>query len=161
MEAIELKYQFKSNKEADTAAFASTLAKQFTSGDVILLYGELGSGKTAFAKGIGLGLNVNETVISPTFNIVRCYFKGRLPLYHIDAYRLEGMKQDIGLDEYLQGDGLCLVEWPEYIDYILPEEYLRIDIKIEGNHKRLYTFTSFGKHYDQILERVEKLWENN
>lgn len=154
-------YQFKSESEKQTELFAMLLAKEVKPGDVVLLYGELGSGKTAFAKGIGKGLGVIDTVISPTFNIVRCYFKGSLPMYHIDAYRLEGLKQDIGLDEYLEGDGLCLVEWPEYIEDILPDEYLRVDIEILSPNARKYVFTSFGKHYDALLERVEKLWANS
>ena len=75
-----------------------------------------------------------------------------VPFYHIDAYRLEGLKQDIGLDEYLESDGIALIEWPEYIDYILPKEYLEIDIEITGQTSRIYRFKAIGKHYEDILE---------
>lgn len=138
-----------------TTEFARKFATHLKQGDVIIMQGDLGSGKTFFAKGVGLGLNVNETVISPTFNIVRCYFNGTLPFYHIDAYRLEGCNQDIGLDEYLEGDGVCLVEWPEFIKDIIPSDYLEINIKILGNNSRKYDFIGHGKRYEELLEVLE------
>ncbi|MGI6377692.1 MAG: tRNA (adenosine(37)-N6)-threonylcarbamoyltransferase complex ATPase subunit type 1 TsaE [Bacilli bacterium] len=147
------KIQVKSEKES--TALALKLAKNLKAGDVILLEGDLGSGKTFFAKGVGLGLMVNETVISPTFNIVRCYFKGRLPLYHIDAYRLEDCQQDIGLEEYLEGDGVSLVEWPEYIQEFWPDEYLKISIEISGKQSRDYTFLAKGRRYEGLLKVIK------
>ena len=115
------KIQVKSEKES--TALALKLAKNLKAGDVILLEGDLGSGKTFFAKGVGLGLMVNETVISPTFNIVRYYFR-RLPLYHIDAY-LEDCQPDIGLEEYLEGDGVSLT-MAKIHSRVLARWYLRL-----------------------------------
>jgi len=147
-------YSYHVKDENATTELALRIAKLLKPNDVILLKGKLGSGKTFFAKGIGLGLKVNETVISPTFNIVRCYFKGILPLYHIDAYRLEGLKQDIGLDEYFEANGVTLIEWPEFIDYILPSSYLEINIDIVDECERDYRFKAVGKRYEELLEAI-------
>ena len=109
---------------------------------VILMHGDLGAGKTTFTKGIAKGLNIAGVVNSPTFNILKCYFDGNMPLYHIDAYRLEGMQQDLGLEEYIEGDGVCVLEWPEFIDYIIGDEYIKIDIKFIDEDNRFVTMTS-------------------
>lgn len=150
-----MEYLYRSLSEEMTTKLAIFLASKLKPKDTILLEGKLGSGKTFFAKGIGLGLGVNETVSSPTFNIVRCYFKGRLPFYHIDAYRLEGLNQDIGLDEYFESDGVCLIEWAEFISDILPHEYLKIKIEITGPHSRDYLFISKGSRYDELVKEIK------
>lgn len=155
-----MKLEFLSSNVEQTYEFASVLAGLLEEGSVILMHGQLGSGKTAFAKGIGKGLDIKETITSPTFNIVRCYFNGKLPLYHIDAYRLEGSNKDIGLDEYLEGDGICLVEWPDYIQDILPLNYLEVSIEVIDLEKRKYQFVAHGSQYESILERVDEIWKN-
>ena len=124
-----MKLIFKTKNKMETRSLGKTIAPLLEPGDVLLLEGDLGAGKTTFTGGVAEGLGVKEDVISPTFNIMKCYFHGRIPLYHIDAYRLEGQNIEIGLDEYIEGDGACLIEWTVYIEPLLPEERLSISIK--------------------------------
>jgi len=100
-------------------------------GTVITLDGDLGAGKTVFAKGFAEGLGVREIVNSPTFTILQVYESGRLPLYHFDVYRIEDPEEmwEVGLQEYLDGDGVCLIEWSEQIEEFLPEDAVRIRIE--------------------------------
>lgn len=123
-----------------TKSLGEKLASHFQPGDVVTLSGDLGAGKTTLCNGIGKGLGVGIEVISPTFNILRCYFDGRIPLYHIDAYRLEGENIEIGLDEAIEGDGVCLIEWPDFIAPLLPDELLKVEIRHMGGDKRELTF---------------------
>lgn len=138
-----------SDKE-QTKALGRLLAAHFMPGDVVLLSGDLGAGKTTLTSGIGQGLNVESEVISPTFNILRCYFKGRLPLYHIDAYRLEGQNIEIGLDEAIEGDGVCVVEWPQFIEPLLPDDPLQIEIYNRGENTREFVFSCPTDRYDWV-----------
>ncbi len=135
-----------------TKALGRLLAPHFLPGDVVVLSGDLGAGKTTLTSGIGQGLNVESDVISPTFNILRCYFKGRLPLYHIDAYRLEGQNIEIGLDEAIEGDGLCVIEWPQFIEPLLPDDPLSIEIRNRGENEREFVFTCPSSRFDWIEE---------
>ena len=123
-----------------TMALGEALAPFFQSGDVVTLTGDLGAGKTTLSNGIGKGLGIKIDVISPTFNILRCYFDGRIPLYHIDAYRLEGQNIELGLDEAIEGDGLCLVEWPAFIAPLLPDARIAIEIRNRGGDNRELRF---------------------
>ena len=96
----------------DTNKIGKLIASCLFKGAVISLDGDLGAGKTTFTKSLGEYLGVKEEISSPTFNILKCYFDGTLPLYHIDAYRLEdGINMDIGLEEVIEGDGVCVIEW--------------------------------------------------
>src|SRR5690606_13219720 len=122
-EIMTKKITFISEEEAHTEAIASSLADIVQAGDVITLTGELGVGKTHFTKGLAKGLGIIERVTSPTFTIVKEY-EGRLPLYHLDVYRLEHSDEDIGFDEYFYGDGVAVIEWAQFIEAFLPEEYL-------------------------------------
>lgn len=116
--------------ELETLEFGKSLGEKASPGDIFLLKGDLGVGKTVFAKGFALGLGIEEPVVSPTFTIVHEY-EGRLPLYHFDVYRIADPDEmyDIGFDEYLYGDGVCLIEWPEMVEDILPESAITIEIK--------------------------------
>ncbi len=127
---------YSSSKE-DTLALGEKAASLFAPGDVVLLRGDLGAGKTAFTSGVGKGLNCGEDVISPTFNILKCYFHGTIPMYHIDAYRLDGQNIELGLEEFIEGDGVCLIEWPDYISPLLPDDYLSISIFHDGEGRRI------------------------
>ena len=121
--------------EAETEAFGLMLAENAEPGDVIGLVGDLGTGKTALTKYIARGLGISENVSSPTFNIVKEYSSGRLPLYHFDVYRLSDGDEllDIGGDEYFDGDGVCVVEWADIVLSVLPEDAILIKIEYTEN----------------------------
>lgn len=118
---------------------------------VYLLDGDLGAGKTTLTQGIAKGLNIKKNITSPTFNILKIY-KGNLPLYHIDAYRLEGVHQDLGFDELLDDDGVTVIEWSCFVKELIPEEYMMISITLEENGDRKFQFTAHGNKYENILE---------
>ena len=115
----------------------------------LLLEGDLGAGKTTFTKGIGKALEINKTINSPTFTIMKCY-KGKYPLYHLDLYRLNGVNQEFDLEEYIDS-GIAVIEWPHQADELLPKEYLRIIITIEDD-KRKFEFIPVGEKYEKLLE---------
>lgn len=149
------KITFISEEEAHTEAIASSLADIVQAGDVITLTGELGVGKTHFTKGLAKGLGITERVTSPTFTIVKEY-EGRLPLYHLDVYRLEHSDEDIGFDEYFYGDGVAVIEWAQFIEAFLPEEYLSITIERIGDTAREITVEAVGKKYEPYIEKLEE-----
>ena len=136
----------------ETKALGRLVATYLSVGDVVLLTGDLGAGKTTFTSGVGEGLGVGEEVLSPTFNILKCYFHGRIPFYHIDAYRLEGQNIEIGLDEAIEGDGACFIEWPQFIEPLIPEEHLEIAIHNLGGDKRELCFSSDEPSFDWIMK---------
>ncbi len=147
---------FLTNSKEDTKALGKRLSNLLKEGDVVLLEGDLGAGKTTFTGGVAEGLGVEEDVISPTFNIMKCYFHGRLPLYHIDAYRLEGQNIEIGLDEYIEGDGACFIEWPQYIAPLIPEERLEIVLSNMGGDNRKIEFKSSCARFDELIDELEE-----
>ena len=117
--------------------FGKKIAAKIPNGTVIGLLGDLGAGKTTLVRGVARGLNINEVVQSPTFNIMKLYLKGDRPLIHIDAYRLADLNTDIGLDEYIGYEtGLTLIEWPLFIKELLPENTLWIEITNTGETSR-------------------------
>ena len=127
-------------------------------GDVVLLSGALGAGKTCLTQGLAMGLGVDETTTSPTFVLMR-QFRGRLPLYHVDLYRLEfGEIAELGLDDYLNGEGVCAVEWAEKGLNLRPLEHLRIEFEyLEKDHRRV-TLTPSGERYRCLLKEFAGLW---
>ena len=129
------------NSAAETRELGKRLAEKLQAGDVILLEGDLGAGKSEFARGTAAGLGVQETVTSPSFTILNVYESGRLPLYHFDWYRLESAEElyELGMDEYLGGDGIALVEWPGRCPDAVPEDCLLIRIEAEGETSRRIT----------------------
>lgn len=120
-----------SYSEEDTKSLAMITAGEAKRGDIFCLNGDLGCGKTVFAKGFAEGLGVHEAVTSPTFNIVKEYKEGRFPLYHFDVYRIADPDEmyAIGYEDYFFGDGVCLIEWSELIDDLIPESAIRITIR--------------------------------
>lgn len=114
----------------DTRRIGARLAEQLRAGDVVLMLGDMGAGKSELTRGIARGLGVTGYVTSPTFTILQVHESGRLPLYHFDWYRLSGAEElyELSMDEYLYGDGVSVVEWPSRADEAIPEAYLRITL---------------------------------
>ena len=129
------------NSAAETRALGEKLASRLKAGDVVVLEGELGAGKSELARGIARGLGVTETVTSPSFTILNVYESGRCPLYHFDWYRLESEEElyELGMDEYLGGDGIAVVEWAERCPDAVPENVLRIRLEVTGGESRRIT----------------------
>ncbi|TRZ49274.1 MAG: tRNA (adenosine(37)-N6)-threonylcarbamoyltransferase complex ATPase subunit type 1 TsaE [Dehalococcoidia bacterium] len=152
------KYIISDSPEA-TRRLGESLAGFLKPGDNIILNGNLGSGKTLFTKGIakGIGIERPEYVNSPSFVIVKEY-KGRINLYHFDLYRLEDLKdiEYIGVKEYLNGDGIVVIEWAERMKGLLPAQYMDIHIDITGERERRFFFKAHGKRYDHIISRYIK-----
>ncbi|MUV38515.1 tRNA threonylcarbamoyladenosine biosynthesis protein TsaE [Lentibacillus sp. JNUCC-1] len=140
----------KTEAETATKQLAEKLAMYLRPSDVITLTGELGTGKTTFTKGIANGLGVKRTVNSPTYTIVKEY-AGELPLYHMDVYRLEDSEEDIGFEEYFSGDGICVVEWPQFIEPYLPAERLDVQMKHIDAYTRELTFIPRGQHFESVI----------
>ena len=139
--------------ESETMALGKRLGEAAGPGDIFLLEGDLGVGKTVLAKGVATGLGITEPVTSPTFTIIHEY-EGRLPLYHFDVYRIGEPEEmfDIGFDEYLDGEGVCLIEWPSIVEELLPETVIPIHIEKEVEN---------GTDYRKILIFKGKTeWKN-
>jgi tRNA threonylcarbamoyladenosine biosynthesis protein TsaE len=151
-----MEYSFLSKSKDETRALGKTMAPFFQAGDVVLLKGDLGAGKTTLVGGVAAALKIEDDVISPTFNIMKCYFHGTLPLYHIDAYRLEHQNIELGLDEFIEGNGVCFVEWPQYIQPLLPDECLSITLLNVGGDNRQITLSGNGKHFENIIHAVKE-----
>ena len=130
--------RFETSSAAETIELGRTLASRLEPGDVVAFYGELGAGKTTMIKGIAAGLGVADVVKSPSFVIVTEYV-GRLPVYHVDLYRLDEKSdfESIGLDSYLDGDGVCLIEWAERAEKVLPDTTTRVRMSVEGAGRRI------------------------
>ncbi len=128
-------------------------------GDIFLLVGNLGSGKTCLTQGIAWGLGIKEYAMSPTFVIVRELY-GRLPLYHIDLYRLDRIEEtmDLGLDDYFYGRGVCVVEWAEKALSILPKEHLLIEISYLSDTERRLQMKPSGQRYQQIVNQLKRVY---
>ncbi|XYG85058.1 tRNA (adenosine(37)-N6)-threonylcarbamoyltransferase complex ATPase subunit type 1 TsaE [Limosilactobacillus reuteri] len=148
------------NRDA-TIALGKKIGQQLVAGDVLVLDGDLGAGKTTFTKGLAAGLEIPDIIKSPTFTIIHEYQDGRLPLYHMDAYRLEnGGAEDLGLEEYFDGDGVSVVEWAEFVEDELPTDFLAIHFKRTGDdNTRILEFEPHGQHFDQIVKSVVKQWQ--
>jgi len=130
--------------ETETKKFATDVAQTLKKGDVIALVGDLGTGKTTLSKYIAEALGITETITSPTFTIVQEYHSGRLPLYHFDVYRVDDIEEmyRIGYEEYFYGEGVCIVEWADIVEEILPEYAKVIFIEYgEDEGERLYRCT--------------------
>ena len=115
----------------ETFALGEKIGRQARKGQVYTLTGDLGTGKTVFTQGVAAGLGIREPVNSPTFTIVQVYEEGRLPFYHFDVYRIGDIEEmeEIGYDDYFFGEGICLIEWAELIEEILPENRISITIQ--------------------------------
>ncbi len=147
------------NVKDETASYelAHRLAQLVEPGMVFLLEGDLGAGKTTFTKGIAEGLSIKRVIKSPTYTIIREYTDGRLPLYHMDLYRLdEGGVESLGLEEYFEGSGLCVVEWPSVAREEMPLEHLqiKIDSHLAQVDERLFEFIPHGEQYEHLIQQL-------
>ena len=149
-----MEYKYTSKDESDTLELAQNIESEKFPNMVICLNGELGSGKTVFVKGFASSLGLSENITSPTFNIVKEYPNGELPLYHIDAYRLEDKKDNIGISDYFNKDGVTIIEWAELIEDVLPEERLDIEFRLIDENTRVLILRPYGKLYEDICESV-------
>jgi tRNA threonylcarbamoyladenosine biosynthesis protein TsaE len=142
-----------------TRRLGAHLGRLLAPGDVILLDGEFGSGKTTFTQGIAKGLGLDSHYVnSPTFTLINEYKGGRVHLAHIDLYRLEGASDvsTLGLDDYLEGRGATVIEWPAQAEATLPQDRLLVEFEYLNDTKRTLRFFAFGDHYEQLLEAFKK-----
>lgn len=133
------------------------MGKILKEGDLLCLFGELGSGKTVFTKGIAEGLGIPEkNVISPSFVLIREHTCGRIPLYHFDLYRVKNINEIfcLGYEEYFYDQGVCVVEWAQNLKKLLPENHLAVKFSVTGRNRRLIEFFAYGRRYVKLLEKI-------
>lgn len=139
--------------EKEMIDFGERLSKLMFPNFILTLEGDLGAGKTTFTKGIGRGLGIQKVINSPTFTIVKIYH-GKLPLYHFDAYRLEGQDEELGFEEMFEDGAVCVIEWPQFIQDILPSERLEIYIQKNDDETRTFSFQAKGEKYENIVKEL-------
>lgn len=155
-------WEIHSYSDQVTEAVGRELGKLLGPGDFVSLTGELGAGKTTMVRGIASGLEVRDTVSSPSFLIIQEY-RGRYPVFHGDFYRLGSYQEleDIGWDEYFRREGIILVEWGNLIPEAIPEDYLEVEIQQPGSvTERLLKFIPYGKHYRSVVEELARKCES-
>ena len=140
--------------EKETIEVAENLESEKFPNMVICLEGDLGSGKTIFTKGFAQAMEIDENITSPTFNIIKEYTTGEMPLYHMDVYRLDGKVDDLGIEDYFSKDGVVIIEWADMIKDYLPEERLDIKIKVVDEDTRVLIFTPHGEKYEEIVGAI-------
>lgn len=148
-----MEYKITTSSEFETIELAQNFESEKFPNMIICLNGELGSGKTMFVKGIANALGIQDTITSPTFNIIKEY-DGELPLYHLDVYRLDGETSGVGIEEYFTKGGVVVIEWADTIKTILPSERLDIKFKVAGENKRVLVITPHGQQYEELCEAV-------
>jgi len=139
----------------ETMNLGRKLGRIIEKGSTVCLTGDLGTGKTHFAKGFAEGLGIKDNITSPTFTIVNEYYEGRMPFYHFDVYRVNDVEEilQVGFEEYVYGQGVTLIEWADMIEPILPDELIHVKIeKTDHPDERKITIRSFGKEYDFLEE---------
>ena len=149
-----MEYKITTYNEHETALIAENIESEKFPNMVICLMGDLGSGKTVFVKAFANALEVDEPITSPTFNIIKEYQKGELPLYHMDVYRLDDVKEDIGIEDYYTKGGITIIEWADMIKDKLPEKRLDVKIKVVDENTRVLILIPYGKEYEDICEAV-------
>jgi tRNA threonylcarbamoyladenosine biosynthesis protein TsaE len=152
-----------SASEDETARFGRALGAAVTPGMVVALIGHLGAGKTRLVQGVAAGLEVErQTVNSPTFVLVHEY-RGRLPIYHFDTYRLHSLTEflELGAEEYFAGEGVCLIEWADRVEAVLPADHLGISFEIAGPQARVLRLTAGGPRSIELLGRLQESFPGN
>lgn len=145
----------KINNLQDLAHFAKTLTARLQAGDLILLNGDLGAGKTTLSQMIGKQLGVKRNINSPTFNIIKSYKGTTLKFHHMDCYRLEDSEEDLGIEEYFEDHAVTVIEWSEFIQDLLPAEHLTINLTVTGEETRELTLEASGDRYQKLKEALE------
>lgn len=155
MNDVAASFDLISRSAAQTQALGAVLGRLLWPGAVVCLEGDLGAGKTCLTQGLGRGLDVAEPVISPTFTLIREYH-GRLPLFHVDCYRLRDVDDAwaLGLDDYLYDDGVTVVEWADRVRPLIPSERLWIRLEPAGGDMRRVLLTAAGGAYRALLESL-------
>ena len=149
---MDLKYVSKDIN--DTLTIAENIESEKFENMVICLDGELGSGKTVFVKGFAKALGIEDNITSPTFNIIKEYQNGELPLYHMDVYRFDEIEEDIGITDYYNKGGITIIEWSDLIKDKLPEDRLEIVFKVLDENTRVLVFKPIGRAYEELCEAV-------
>lgn len=154
--ACESMYKYTSRSEKETIELAQNIESEKFPNMVICLEGDLGSGKTIFTKGFASSMGIEETITSPTFNIIKEYTSNEIDLYHMDVYRLDENKEEIGIEEYFTKDGVTIIEWSDMIQDLLPEERLELKFRIldDAEDTRVIIITPYGKKYEDLCEAV-------
>ena len=151
---IRMEYKITTRDERETIQIAQNLESEKFENMIICLDGDLGSGKTIFTKGFAQALGIEENITSPTFNIIKEYLNGEMPLYHMDVYRLDGKIDGVGIEDYFKKDGVVIIEWADTIQSYLPEEQLDIKFKVIDENTRLLIFKPRGQKYEEVCEAV-------
>ena len=146
-----------------TEELAKVIGEVALPGDNLVLTGDLGAGKTTLTKGIARGLGIEQMIKSPTYTIIREYDQGRLPLYHMDIYRVAASGAELGLDEYFEGEGLSVIEWGNLLEEALPEDYLELileksDTDLEYRYVKLQ---AYGEQSEAFKQRIVEQWRQN
>ena len=148
------------SSQEETMALGKSLGEQLFENSCVILEGDLGAGKTTLTKGIALGLGIDRVIKSPTYTLIREYRKGRLPLFHMDMYRIEesGGASEVGLEEYFYAGGVCVVEWAQYIEDELPSTFLKVQINREGDgeSERLIRLFPHGEEYEEFINQLKE-----
>ena len=151
-----MEYKITIHDEYETIELAENIESEKFPNMVICLNGDLGSGKTVFTKGFANALGIDEVITSPTFNIVKEYYSGEAPLFHMDVYRLDESSVEINFQEYFTKNGVSIIEWSDLIKDELPKERLEITFRIVDENTRILIIRPFGKKYEDLCEAV--LW---
>lgn len=149
-------FELVSHNPSGTRRLGASIGRLAMPGDIFLLVGNLGAGKTCLTQGIARGLGIKEYIPSPSFVLIR-EFHGRLPLYHIDLYRLGHLEEiaELGLDDYLYGQGVCVIEWAEKGLSLMPAEHLLIKIAYLDNNQRSFQFEPCGQRHRTIVDKLK------
>lgn len=152
--------EISSHSVNETMKLGKMIAKNLGQGDIICLFGNLGSGKTVLAKGIASGFGIDkDKIISPTFVLIREHAgKNRIPFYHFDFYRLNSTSDItvLGYEEYFFGQGISVIEWPDRLKYLLPKEFLKVRLFVKGDNQRSIKIESQGKRYKILAEKINE-----
>ncbi len=147
-------YKITTHSMEETLELAQNIESEKFPGMVICLIGELGSGKTMFVKGFATGLGIEGSITSPTFNIVKEYLDGEAPLYHMDVYRLNESSDSVGIEDYFDKEGICIIEWADLIEDKLPENRLDIKFRVIDENTRVLKLIPHGEKYESIVNSV-------